>query len=146
MLILGGILIVVAACNRERATTTQPDLSAQELVIRGVLSKQEKAWNEGNIDEFMMGYWHSDSLQFVGKNITTGWQATLDRYKTNYPDREAMGKLRFDFYRFDFITPESCLVTGRYTLTRSQDEPSGLFTLLLKKIAGNWVIVYDHTS
>jgi hypothetical protein len=133
------VLVLVSSCAREAQSTGEAD-------IRIVLGNQEKAWNEGNIDEFMRGYWQSDSLHFVGTKITRGWQATLDRYKASYPDRAAMGALRFEFYRFAFLDPSSCLVTGRYTLTREGDQPTGLFTLLLKKLDGKWVIVYDHTS
>jgi len=140
--LLAALLAFVSSCNQEPHTSRMTN----EAAIRRVLSDQEKAWNEGNIDKFMTGYWQSDSLQFVGTEITRGWQATLERYRASYPDRAAMGMLRFEFYRFAFLTPESCLVTGRYTLRRDLDEPTGLFTLLLKKIEGQWVIVYDHTS
>ena len=134
------------SCNLGSSKTDQVAISGDETGIRDVLAKQEKAWNDGNIEEFMKGYWNSDSLQFVGSKITRGWQSTLERYKATYPDRATMGSLKFEFYRFSFITPQSCLVTGRYTLTREQDQPTGLFTLLLKNISGKWVIVYDHTS
>lgn len=133
---------VLLACNPERKEDTAAEIHA----IRAMLNAQQQSWNEGSIEKFMEGYWQSDSLRFVGSTITTGWQATLDRYKAGYPDRAAMGTLQFDFYRFSFIAPEACMVTGRYTLTRDQDAPTGLFTLLIKKIEGKWVIVYDHTS
>ena len=133
-------------CNPAAQETYQQALPGDEDGIREVLSAQEMAWNQGNLEEFMKGYWNSDSLQFVGATITHGWQSTLDRYKATYPDRAAMGNLKFEFFSFSFITPQSCLVTGRYTLTRAQDQPTGLFTLLIKNISGKWVIVYDHTS
>ena len=143
------VLLVCSAlisCNQTSRKVDQQAISAGEAAIKDVLISQEKAWNDGNLDEFMKGYWNSDSLQFVGSTITHGWQSTLDRYRATYPDRAAMGNLKFEFFRFSFITPQTCLVTGRYTLTRAQDQPTGLFTLLLKNISGKWVIVYDHTS
>jgi hypothetical protein len=57
-----------------------------------------------------------------------------------------MGTLKFTFYDFEFITADACMVTGKYELARIADAPSGMFTLLLRKIDGKWVIVYDHTS
>jgi len=138
---ISSVLLSASSCSQP----SQP-ASADEALIRQVLAAQEKAWNEGNIDGFMEGYWKSDSLQFVGTKITRGWTATLERYKTSYPDRAAMGTLRFEFFRFAFVAADTCLVTGRYTLKRDADEPTGLFTLVLKKIEGKWVIVYDHTS
>lgn len=120
--------------------------NAEERSIRIVLARQEAAWNEGNIEEFMEGYWKSDSLKFIGTGITKGWKATLERYRKTYPDRATMGTLKFTFYEFQFISSDACLVTGRYRLKRTADEPTGMFTLLIRKIDGNWRIVYDHTS
>jgi hypothetical protein len=61
------------------------------------LAQQTSAWNNGKLDDFMNGYWQSDSLMFIGKSgITYGWQKTLDNYKKVYPDTASMGKLNFD--------------------------------------------------
>jgi hypothetical protein len=117
-----------------------------EAAIREVLSSQVNSWNEGNIDGFMEGYWKSDSLLFIGSKITYGWDSTLVRYKRSYPDKATMGQLRFDIMRVDFISTDNYLVTGRYTLFRENDSPTGIFTLLVKKINDEWVVIYDHTS
>ncbi len=117
-----------------------------ETAIRKVLDLQVTAWNQGNLDEFMKGYWKSDSILFIGSKITSGWDSTLIRYKKGYPNLAAMGKLRFEILRMDFISVDSYLVTGKYFLARAKDNPSGIFTLLFRKKKGNWVIVYDHTS
>ena len=133
-------LITFSAC------TSKFDRALEEKAIRDVLHGQEIAWNEGNIDAFMESYWKSDSLMFIGSAVTQGWNATIERYRKSYPDREAMGQLDFTFYDFKFIDSKSCLVTGKYHLKRTADEPTGMFTLLLKKFDGKWVIIYDHTS
>lgn len=122
------------------------DPASEEKAIRSVLKRQETDWNDGNIDGFMESYWRSDSLMFIGSDITRGWDNTIERYRKKYPDRKTMGQLDFTFYRFTFVDNRSCLVTGRYHLKRTADEPAGMFTLLLKKIDGKWLIVYDHTS
>jgi hypothetical protein len=57
-----------------------------------------------------------------------------------------MGQLSFDLQTFRFLHTDACLVTGSYTLQREQDQPTGMFTLLLRKKDNRWVIVYDHTS
>lgn len=119
--------------------------------ILGVLDKQVIAWNRGDIDNFMMGYWQSDSMLFVGKNgITQGWQATLDRYKKNYPGKEGMGTLAFEILRFEMLDPDVALVIGKWTLQRGMpDKPEtlgGHYSLLFKRKQGRWKIVLDHTS
>lgn len=132
-------ILIVAGCAPGNRT-------ADGIAVRAVLQRQEAAWNEGNIEEFMEGYWKSDSLMFIGDPITYGWNATLERYHKSYPDREAMGTLKFTFYEFKFIGNDACLVTGKYQLKRTADDPNGMFTLLIQKIGGEWRIVYDHTS
>jgi hypothetical protein len=71
--------------------------SKDERNVRDAMDEQLKAWNAGDIDRYMLTYWNSDSLMFIGKSgITYGWQNTLDNYKKGYPDTATMGKLKFD--------------------------------------------------
>ena len=54
--------------------------------ITKLMADQQTAWNKGDIDGFMQGYWKSDSLIFVGKAAPLyGWQSTIDRYKKKVP-------------------------------------------------------------
>ena len=118
-----------------------------EQAIRKVLQTQTAAWNSGNIDEFMKGYWESDSLKFIGKSgVTYGYKATLDRYKKNYGDTALMGKLLFDIPEVKKLSPEYYFVLGKWFLKRSVGDIGGTYTLLFRKIKGRWVIVSDHTS
>jgi hypothetical protein len=66
------------------------------VAVRRILEEQNAAWNRGDIESFMNGYWKNDSLMFVGKSgVTYGWTNTLKSYKKNYPDTAAMGRLIF---------------------------------------------------
>jgi ketosteroid isomerase-like protein len=95
----------------------------------------------------MQTYWKSDSLLFVGKNGPKyGWQTTLDNYRKSYPDKAAMGILSFDIKQIQIISSQDAFVLGAWHLKREKDEPQGYFTLLLKKINGEWKIVADHSS
>jgi len=115
--------------------------------LRSVLMRQQAAWNAGNIDSFMEGYLQNEDLRFAsGGDITTGWAPTLSRYKTRYADKAAMGELRFDIKDVTVIDEDDGLVFGQWTLIRDRDMPSGLFTLHMKKVDGDWVIMSDHTS
>ena len=117
------------------------------LQLRSVLMRQQAAWNAGDIDGFMEGYLRDDELRFAsGGNITTGWAPTLSRYKARYSDRAAMGELRFDIQDVTVLDEDDGLVFGQWTLVRDSDTPNGLFTLHMKKVDGDWVIISDHTS
>lgn len=117
--------------------------------VREVLTSQQQAWNEGRIEDFMQGYWKSDSLMFIGKkSITRGWQQTYDNYKKGYPDQASMGKLQFDIISIEQFSSTTVHVVGKWTLTRDETKGNvgGHFTLIFKKIDKQWVIVSDHTS
>ena len=116
--------------------------------ITKTLNQQVEDWNEGHIDKFMTAYWESDSLMFVGKNgITYGYKATHENYLKRYPDRAAMGKLKFDFLNFSFPEPNVAFLVGKFHLTRPEvGDISGFYTLLWRKINGKWVIICDHTT
>lgn len=115
--------------------------------INQVLAAQSAAWNRGDIDAFMEGYWKSDDLRFAsGGTITYGWKTTRDRYKRNYPDKATMGTLAFTIQEVKVVSPDAAVIFGKWELTRKNDKPWGLFTLTFRKIDGAWVIVSDHTS
>ena len=121
--------------------------STDEAEVRKILSTQSAAWNRGDLDAFMIGYWEHDSLMFIGKTgITYGYKNTLANYKKGYPDTVAMGKLTFTLIHLKLLSPEYFQVIGKYYLTRTIGDASGYFTLMLRKINGRWVIISDHSS
>ena len=118
-----------------------------ETAIRAILQRQQGDWNAGKIDAFMVGYWESEQLKFIGsKGLTYGWRQTLDNYHVRYPDRAAMGTLTFTLLSVEQLSKKSAFVVGKWQLARSIGDVGGHFTLLWKKIKGKWVIVADHTS
>ena len=118
-----------------------------ETEVRNVLAKQNAAWNRGDVDAFMVGYWENDSLMFIGESgVTYGYKNTLSNYKKNYPDTTTMGKLTFTLIKVKQLSTEYFHVTGKYYLTRTIGDASGHFTLLFRKIKGKWVIISDHSS
>lgn len=121
--------------------------SNDESAIRNILNRQTAAWNNGNLEEFMSGYWKNDSLMFIGQSgITYGWNQTLANYKKHYPDTAIMGKLKFDIILVKSLSQQYYHVTGKWMLKRSVGDISGYFTLLFKKINGIWKIIADHSS
>lgn len=121
--------------------------SKNEKVILEILKEQNNAWNRGDIDGFMTGYWKNDSLMFIGKSgVTYGWTNTLNNYKKGYPDTAAMGKLTFTLIQVKRLSAKYYHVTGKWFLKRSVGDVEGHYTLLFRKIRGRWVIISDHSS
>jgi len=125
-----------------------PKAETAEQAIRKVLDDQAKAWNKGDLEGFMVGYWKSPELTFSsGGDRTKGWQATLERYQKRYQgEGKEMGKLTFSDVEVVTLGPDSAFVRGRFQLVRSKDKPSGIFTLILRRFPEGWRIVHDHTS
>jgi len=119
---------------------------AEHPEIRTVLDRQVEAWNRGDIEGFMQGYWKSDELEFATpQGVTRGWKATLDRYRARYPTREAIGTLRFEQLTVARTTVDAAEVSGRYRVETTGGVKTGRFFLKLRRIDGAWVIVCDHT-
>lgn len=120
---------------------------SEEQAIRNVLAEQAAAWNRGSIEEYMHGYWNNDSLVFVGKNGPTyGYTSTLERYKRSYSDAAKMGKLTFDILQVRKLSNNYYFVLGRWLLKRTAGDVGGSFTLLFRRIKGEWRIIADHSS
>lgn len=115
--------------------------------IRGLMDAQIMAWNKGDINGFMRGYWNSPDLVFVsGANVTRGWQPTMERYKEKYNSRAKMGTLTFSDLEINVLSKDAATVLGSWSLTREKDNPHGKFTLIFRKFKEGWRIVHDHTS
>ncbi len=95
----------------------------------------------------MDGYWKNDSLIFIGKSgLTYGWTSTLNSYKKNYPDTSAMGKLDFSILEAKRLSKKYYFVIGKWHLARTAGDLGGYFSLLVRKIKKEWVIIRDHSS
>lgn len=121
--------------------------SKDEEAIKQILENQTRAWNRGDIEAYMTGYWQSDSLLFIGKSgIKYGYQNTLNNYKKGYPDTAAMGKLTLDILQMKRLSVLYFFVVGKWHLQRTIGDIGGHFTLLMRKVKGKWVIISDHSS
>jgi uncharacterized protein (TIGR02246 family) len=141
-----GVFCFLAGLGMLRAHSTDEHGSRREA-INAVLNTQQSAWNRGDVDAFLEGYWHSPELTFSGSSgVSRGWEGVLARYKKNYPDRTAMGQLDFSELEFRFLGPDAALVLGRWHLKRETDELGGVFSLVWQRFPDGWKIIHDHTS
>src|SRR6266404_2645092 len=139
-----GVFLVA---QRPASPKPADERKADREAISAVLSAQQTAWNRGDVDTFLVGYWHSPELTFFGSSgVARGWDGVLTRYKKNYPDRGAMGQLDFSDLEFRFLGPDAALVLGRWHLKRERDDLGGVFTLVWQRLPEGWKIIHDHTS
>ena len=139
-----------SAADARQDETPDDQRADLEQGIKHVLVSQIEAWNHGNLEGFMQGYWHSPDLTFFsGATETRGWEPTLARYRQRYQaEGKEMGKLEFQKLNIDLLSRRSAVVTGEWHLTMSDGkQPHGLFTLIFKRMPPEgWRIVHDHTS
>jgi ketosteroid isomerase-like protein len=149
------VFIVAIASTFDRSSPTAGDSGTttafskrDETAILGVLTAQVGAWNRGDLDAFMDGYWRDEKLTFIsGDNVERGWNATRDRYIKRYKSEgQKMGRLSFSDHEIEGLTPELALVRGRYLLNRNDELQTGRFTLTFRKFPEGWKITSDHTS
>lgn len=138
-------ILIGLASSSQAAEGVAPD---EEQAIRTLLQQQVDAWNRGDLEGFMAGYWRSSELVFTsGGQIQRGWQTTFDKYLTSYGDStETMGELKFTDLEVHRLDRASAWVLGRWELTGGQSRSGGVFTLVLQRFADGWRVVHDHTS
>lgn len=141
------VLIILVLLSLTVSAQTSKNDAKTAAAIRKVMEDQTAAWNRGDVEGFMQGYWRSDGLVFVsGTNVTHGWQAALDRYRVSYSTRALMGTLTFSGLEITVLSKDSAVVLGSWALQREKDNPNGKFTLIFRKFKDGWKIVHDHTS
>ena len=138
------LLVLCAACTA--TPTPGPDVTND---VSAVLTAQIDAWNRGDLDGFMAGYWKSPDLVFFSNGTETrGWQATLDRYRARYQaEGRQMGTLDFPELNVLMLGPEAAMARGRWRLKMPDGkELSGMTSVIFRKLPEGWRIVHDHSS
>jgi ketosteroid isomerase-like protein len=145
--VTAALLVVVAGGMAWRAEGAGGGQEADQAAIETVLQAQQTAWNRGDVDAFLEGYWRSPELSFSGSSgITRGFAGVRERYKTKYADRAAMGQLDFSELEFRFLGPDAALVLGHWHLKREHGDIGGVFSLVWQRFPDGWKIIHDHTS
>ena len=120
---------------------------AQEKDILKVMNEQQIAWNNGDLEGFMKGYWKSEEMMFIGKSGPNyGWQKTLDNYKKSYPTKEKMGILTFSDQKIKMLGKDYAHVFGKWNLARKDGDLGGIYTLVFQKFKNGWKVISDHTQ
>lgn len=130
---------------------------AARRAIEDLLARQAEAWNRGDIEAFCSVY--ADDATFLSPTgVTRGRQAVIDRYRSRYPDRAAMGHLTLEVLEARPIwgmetdlqlnaAPgdlQGMTIGARWSLSFAGKEPASGQTLLVLRPRGEgWAIVQD---
>lgn len=144
-------LVLISAGAAAFAQSAGDDAAA----IKAALAAQAQAWNRGDIPAFMQTYDDSPQTTFVGSEVRKGYAPILERYRTNYANREQMGTLSYSNLEVRLLpsacgSPEYAVVTGNFHLERTAigaaKKNDGIFSLVWHNGPQGWKIVLDHTS
>jgi uncharacterized protein (TIGR02246 family) len=121
-----------------------PPARTTEDIVRGVLSANAAAWNEGNLTAFLNGYEQSGAVRLVnGGDIVTGINSLRKHYQALVQGAGAMGRLTFSDLDVTMTAPEVATVSGRYALESGPAKTTGVMTMVMRQIDGRWRIVQD---
>ena len=124
MRLIAGVFLIIIAGAIGTFGQSQKVKDKIAADIRALMDKQVAAWNAGDIDGFMNGYWRSEKLVFIsGDKVTRGWQPTLDNYKKGYDSRAKMGVLTFSDVEVSVLSDDAAVVLGSWVLAREKDNP-----------------------
>ena len=122
----------------------------ERQAVQSVLDAQIVAWNHGDLNGFMVGYWNSPDLVYWSHTtIIRGWQPLLDLFNQRFksPSAPQMGALDLATEEFTVLAEDVVLVWGTFRVTTTDGKQRcGLYTLAMRKLRGGWRTVYDRTS
>jgi len=122
------------------ATAVAAEDPAREAAA--VLDAQIAAWNGGDLVTFCATY-SEDAVFATPEGLRRGRDEVLARYKKRYPDKAAMGTLRFEPQD---VRAEASLVSivARWHLSYpDRPEASGLTLVVLRRTSEGWRLVQD---
>jgi uncharacterized protein (TIGR02246 family) len=141
-----SIAVLLAFFSVVSCAPPEPDTESMEREIRATLERQVSMWNRGDIEGFMDYYWKSDAFTFQsGDRRLEGWDQLLAMYRANYAG-EKRGTLDFSDIEVTTLSHDAAYVIGRWRVVAQDTTKAGLFTLIVRRIGGEWRITHDHSS
>ena len=140
--VMAGIAVMVAG----PALAESP--AAAQRAIEARIASAGVAWSKGDLDGFMTLYERSPSASYVtGDKRVQGYDAIREMYAADFGAGSAkMGQLDLDVLEVRPVGASHAYVLVRFTLRQDGEEPaSGLSTLLMRRGAGGWKVLADHS-
>ncbi len=146
LVMMRSILVLLALVTMVSCAPSEPDTESVEREIRSTLDRQVSLWSRGDIEGFMGYYWKSDAFTFQsGDRRLEGWEQLLAMYRADYAG-EKRGTLDFSDIEVTTLSRDAAYVIGRWRVVTADTTKAGLFTLILRRIDGEWWITHDHSS
>ena len=118
--------------------------------IEAMMESSAASWNQGDLDGFLDDY--AEDASFVtSAGLVHGLAAIRGIYERGYwrDGRGPQDALRFEDFDIRATGPAAAIAFGRFVLYDRESGAStatGTFSLTLRRAAGGWEIVHDHSS
>ena len=115
--------------------------------IRAVFEAGCAAWNRGDIDGYLAAYWNSDKVRWVSEGtVQYGFEAIAAAFNARFNSLDNMGNLEVANLEIELLGENDALVFGAWIQTTLAARHHGVFTVHVKRMDGEWLIVSDHSS
>lgn len=139
--------IVIAVCT---ACTSSPELTPDEATAtaEAFMRASADAWNRGDLEAFVDDYARDSMTTFVaGGRVQYGWDWIHGNYSRWWDLGSERDSLRFENVAARPLGSDYLLTTARFVLFRGDSvTASGPFTLVMKRMDGEWKIIHDQTG
>ena len=123
------------------------DRKGIEATIRARFDAGRAAWNRGDIEGYLAGYWDSERTRWAsGATVILGKKAIAAAFRSRFPSPQQMGTIEMTDLEIEVLTSTDALVFGHLVHTVGDVGRKGVFTVHLRKIGGDWFVVSDHFS
>lgn len=110
---------------------------------------QMAAWNRGDLEGALAGYWASSGMTWVNKGgVSHGFQTFADGMRQDFAaDPASMGHYEGAVLEAQDLAPDAALIVVRWSISREgRPAMGGISTQLWRKLGGTWRAVFEHAS
>ncbi|HVZ78261.1 MAG TPA: SgcJ/EcaC family oxidoreductase [Gemmatimonadaceae bacterium] len=132
-----------------RSSTPAPvDPVAVRREVLRVLDHGARAWNRGDLDDFLSDYMPDDATTFVGRDsVLHGMTAIRGVYAARFAPGARRDSLHFERPEVDILGPDVVNLIAWYVLMRGDSVTQrGPTSLVMRRVNGRWRIIHDHSS
>lgn len=123
--------------------------SREQLDVTKVVLAQQKAWNDGNMDDYLKFFKDApDTIAMLNVPVR-GLEAIRNAFHTNFPNRAVMGGLEQSDVEVRELGESFALATGRYHLVRGKKDGGnldGTFSEIMEKTPAGWRIIFSESN
>lgn len=149
LFLIGCACAVALACapanTSERATG---DSATAQREIAAMLERAAGDWNRGDLESFLGDYLPGDSTTYIGRaGVVRGVAAIRAVYAPRFAPGGVRDSLSFERLEVHMLAPDLANTIAFYVLSRGDSTIArGPTSLVMRRVAGRWRILHDHSS